>query len=480
MTISSTDRSISYQGTGTVATYAFAFKVFSTVDLVIYKKNLVATPYPTFVVLALTTDYTVSLNANQDSNPGGTITLVAGNLGTDFEIIIVSNVSNLQPTTLTNLGGFYPSVINDSLDRATIQIQQLQQTQNACIRTNPSDFANDMSLPGYDERIGKYLAFDIATGDPIALSGTGGSVVSGTGSATIIANQGGANTARDVIFYDNTVETMRIDGSGTNSKVGIGVATPAVKLQVHDAVNATGAIQLTTTDTGSGASNGLALGVASTVCSLWNYEATPLVFGTSGLERVQIKSNGDVSIGSTATAAFGQRFVDINNLASGGDCALRFISPGASSGSTTASLTKFQVGGLILNNADPDSAAYIEFKVSNNDPKVRINSGGDMVLLQPPRLSTGIVSAGANHTLAATTGYFIATAALTLTLPAAATYTGRAITVKTIAAGAVTSASGNVVPVGSSTPGTAILAATIGKWATLVSDGTNWVIMAAN
>lgn len=71
-------------------------------------------------------------------------------------------------------------------------------------------------------------------------------------------------------------------------------------------------------------------------------------------------------------------------------------------------------------------------------------------------------------------------ASVTVTLPAAASYVGRSITIKTIAAFTVVSASSNVVPLTSATAGTAILAATAGKWATLVSNGTNWVIMAAN
>lgn len=67
---------------------------------------------------------------------------------------------------------------------------------------------------------------------------------------------------------------------------------------------------------------------------------------------------------------------------------------------------------------------------------------------------------------------------ITVTLPAASSYSGRSVTIKTIAAQTVVSASSNVVPVTSATAGTAILAGTAGKWATLVSDGTNWVIMA--
>ncbi len=72
------------------------------------------------------------------------------------------------------------------------------------------------------------------------------------------------------------------------------------------------------------------------------------------------------------------------------------------------------------------------------------------------------------------------TATVTVTFPAAATFPGRTIMVKTLAAFTVVSASSNVKPLDTDTAGTAILAATAGKWAKLVSDGTNWVIMAGN
>jgi hypothetical protein len=52
--------------------------------------------------------------------------------------------------------------------------------------------------------------------------------------------------------------------------------------------------------------------------------------------------------------------------------------------------------------------------------------------------------------------------------------------IKTIAAFTVVSASSNVVPINTASAGTAILAATAGKWATLVSNGTNWVVMQSN
>lgn len=66
-----------------------------------------------------------------------------------------------------------------------------------------------------------------------------------------------------------------------------------------------------------------------------------------------------------------------------------------------------------------------------------------------------------------------------MTLPAAASYTGRSLTFQNYQAQTLISASSNVVPQGGGAAGTAILEAVVGNWATLVSDGTNWVIMQA-
>jgi hypothetical protein len=91
------------------------------------------------------------------------------------------------------------------------------------------------------------------------------------------------------------------------------------------------------------------------------------------------------------------------------------------------------------------------------------------------------VTKTADFTLADTENWIICngTGSITVTFPTASSWTGREVMIKTIAAQTVVSASSNVVPVDGSAAGTAILAGTAGKWATLVSDGTNWIIMAA-
>jgi hypothetical protein len=65
----------------------------------------------------------------------------------------------------------------------------------------------------------------------------------------------------------------------------------------------------------------------------------------------------------------------------------------------------------------------------------------------------------------------------TVTLPAASSWSGRTLVFKNLQAQTLVSASSNVVPIDSTTAGTAILLAVVGNWATMVSDGTNWVIM---
>ncbi|MES2965260.1 MAG: hypothetical protein V4760_15345, partial [Bdellovibrionota bacterium] len=59
-------------------------------------------------------------------------------------------------------------------------------------------------------------------------------------------------------------------------------------------------------------------------------------------------------------------------------------------------------------------------------------------------------------------------------------FPGRIIYMKNITANSVISNASNVAPIGSATLGTAILAATLGKFAMVQSDGANWVVMMAN
>ena len=190
MTISSTTRIAGpFIGNGTASVFGFAFKVFTASDLDVVRLTISSGIEYTLVLNA---DYTVSLNGDQNSNPGGSITLLAGPLASGFTLTITSDIPNLQPTDLTNQGGFYPEVITDALDRATIQIQQMTRDVGRSIKSPVADGTLDMELPNVTNRAGKYLVFD-AGGLPTASVGTGNDTALRTDLADTSLALAGAN-----------------------------------------------------------------------------------------------------------------------------------------------------------------------------------------------------------------------------------------------------------------------------------------------
>lgn len=95
---------------------------------------------------------------------------------------------------------------------------------------------------------------------------------------------------------------------------------------------------------------------------------------------------------------------------------------------------------------------------------------------------SAVVIKTANFTLADTENWVINNktgSACTVTLPAASSWSGRSVMFTNYQAQTLVSASSNVVPLGGGSADTAILLGVVGNWATLVSDGTNWIIMQA-
>lgn len=109
-------------------------------------------------------------------------------------------------------------------------------------------------------------------------------------------------------------------------------------------------------------------------------------------------------------------------------------------------------------------------------PTAKLQVNGSFALNAPVTVTT-------NYTVADNVTFIISNRASsnTLTLPAAATSTGRVLFISTIGGNfAVVSASSNVVPRAGGAASTSILPATDGSWAMLVCDGTNWIIMASS
>lgn len=124
MTISSTPRKAGpLLGNSAQTAWPFAFKVFAASDIKVTVANSVGVETD----LLLGSDYSVALNANQDTSPGGTVTypLTGSPMPYGAKLTIVGNLPYDQPLDLPSGGNFSPLALENQLDRAGMQIQQL-------------------------------------------------------------------------------------------------------------------------------------------------------------------------------------------------------------------------------------------------------------------------------------------------------------------------------------------------------------------
>ena len=133
MTVSSTSsKSPLYTGNGTTGPWAFAFKTFATSELEVVQADAAGTE----TVLALTTDYTVSLNADQNNDPGGEVTTVVAVPNDGSTIIIRWGGEPTQGLGLETAGGFYPEAQENAFDKLSMLVQKLAEELDRSLRVS--------------------------------------------------------------------------------------------------------------------------------------------------------------------------------------------------------------------------------------------------------------------------------------------------------------------------------------------------------
>lgn len=122
MSISSEKRRAGpFLGDGLQVEFPFSFKIFEPEHIEVREsKEGAATDY------VVTEGYSVTLNDNQDINPGGLVVLHEP-LPAGMVLSLLSNAPALQEMVLTNRGGFFPETLNDNADHLVILIQQLKE-----------------------------------------------------------------------------------------------------------------------------------------------------------------------------------------------------------------------------------------------------------------------------------------------------------------------------------------------------------------
>jgi len=159
--INAVTRRVVYTGSAGTGPYAFSFEVLVETDIAVYFNT---------TLLTLTTDYTVTINANGT----GSVTIVVGtNVPTtpdaDDQITIVGSRDIERTTDFVTAGDFRATAINEQLDSQIIMTQQVSEENARSIKAPVTDPTSiDMTLPTKDSRKGKYLAFNSTTGNPEA------------------------------------------------------------------------------------------------------------------------------------------------------------------------------------------------------------------------------------------------------------------------------------------------------------------------
>jgi len=163
--INAVTRRVVFTGSAGLGPYSFTFEVLDQNDLAVYFNA---------TKLTLTTDYTVTVNANGT----GSVTIVTGtnvpSTPTASDQIVIVGARDIERTTdFVTAGDLRASALNEQLDGQIIMIQQIAEENKRGMRAPVYDPALvedggvvDMELPTKASRAGKTLAFD-SNGNPV-------------------------------------------------------------------------------------------------------------------------------------------------------------------------------------------------------------------------------------------------------------------------------------------------------------------------
>ena len=153
MTVPATARKAGpFNGNGSNTSFPFTFKVFSTADVEVITADVGGVE----TLRVLDSDFSVTLNPDQDASPGGTITYpVSGSpLATGETLVVTGDLEYSQETDIPTGGDFDPGVMEDALDRLTMQVQQLKEQLSRAVKvqvtssTSPDDLVDELVTAG--------------------------------------------------------------------------------------------------------------------------------------------------------------------------------------------------------------------------------------------------------------------------------------------------------------------------------------------
>ena len=313
MTISSSNRKAGpFNGNGVTVAFPFTFKVFAQSDLYVVLAN---TSTGVETVQALTTNYTVSLNADQNASPGGTVTMLTAP-ATGFTLTLTSSIPQTQATDLTNQGGFYPSVITNALDKLTILIQQMQTYLTGALKLPVSASGVSATLPS--PASGQLLSWNAAADAIVNVVPTSSSIaVPQTGVSGSAVLPAGTTAQRDAIpiagYMRFNQTTGQFEGYNGNQWGAIGGGASAVSTQVFSGTGSQTVFTLLSAPASVGACEVFISGVAQTPTTDYTVSGFTLTFTSAppvGSSNIFVRSVSGAAVGVPSDGTVTQAKMD--------------------------------------------------------------------------------------------------------------------------------------------------------------------------
>ena len=208
MPVSTTHRKKYYTCNGATTVFAFDFPITDESDLVVQVRTNATGAVST---LTLTTDYTVT-KASTTWDNGGNVTTVA-TYAAGKTLIAFRLTTQDQDMDLEYGDKLDSQSLENSVDKLTMIVQELQEQIDRCVKMPLSDAeALDMEMPNSVDRASKWLGFD-ASGQPTGVQTTPSSVTVTPYMETVLddADAATARTTLDVIQdTDDVITTNHI------------------------------------------------------------------------------------------------------------------------------------------------------------------------------------------------------------------------------------------------------------------------------
>ena len=325
-------------GNGVTTVFPFTFKVFLASEILVTYLDSSAVES----VLVLTTNYTVTLNSDQNASPGGSVTLLVAPASSTY-ITLTSQVANTQTLALTNSGGFYPESINNALDRTVIQVQQIAEKMTRTVSLRVSNTADPVTLSDKIEVCANNLASIVTNAanigainanvtNIVAIQNAVTSAATATTQANTATTQAGIATTQAGISTSQattatTAATTATTQAATATTQAATATTQATNAAASAATATTQAATATTQATNAAASAATATTQAATATTQAGIATTGATTATTGATTATAQATIATTGATTATAQADIATTQATNAAASAASAAGYVVP---------------------------------------------------------------------------------------------------------------------------------------------------------